>query len=330
MSVRKKPNGRWIADVKLDAVTRFRKSFKTKMEASRFEAHVRSKHSQGQSADWNPTKKDSRRLADLIELWFTHHGVTLSDPYRRLRSLKRLCATLKNPVARNLTPAKYLSYRHDRLVAGVTPKTLNNELGYLNALYNYLWETEQISYQCPLLKVKPLKIKERELSYLTLDQCQELIDVAAEAYNPCLVLIIRLCLQTGARWSEAESLTVSQIGNCRVTFTDTKSGKNRTAPITKTLEKELRAHSAGEIKVFDTSITAFRRILEKCSFKLPRGQAAHSLRHTFASHFMMNGGDILTLQRILGHSSINLTMRYSHLSPDHLQEAVKYRPQVGE
>lgn len=330
MSVRKQPNGSWMADIKLDANTRYRKSFKTKSEATRFEAHVRSRHAEGKHTDWNPATRDKRKLSELIQLWYIHHGVHLADPDRRLRSLKRLCAALGDPVAKSLKPAKYLTYRHQRTLEGVTAKTLNNELGYLNALFNYLWQTEQITYQSPLLKVKPLKIKERELSFLTLDQCQELIDVAEKAYNPCLVLIIRVCLQTGARWSEAESLTLSQVGDCRLTFTDTKSGKNRTAPITKALEKDLKQHATGKPQLFQTSITAFRRVLKKCSFRLPKGQAAHALRHTYASHFMMNGGDILTLQKILGHSSINLTMRYSHLSPDHLQSAVQYRPKIGK
>lgn len=50
------------------------------------------------------------------------------------------------------------------------------------------------------------------------------------------------------------------------------------------------------------------------------------LRNTFASHFMMNGGNILILQRILGHASILDTMRYSHFAPDHLEDAVRLNP----
>lgn len=52
----------------------------------------------------------------------------------------------------------------------------------------------------------------------------------------------------------------------------------------------------------------------------------HILRHTFTSHYMMGGGDILTLQRILGHSSITMTMRYAHLSPEHLASAMSLSP----
>lgn len=48
----------------------------------------------------------------------------------------------------------------------------------------------------------------------------------------------------------------------------------------------------------------------------------HSLRHTFASHFMMAGGNILTLQKLLGHASLDQTLIYAHLSPDHLATEV--------
>lgn len=50
------------------------------------------------------------------------------------------------------------------------------------------------------------------------------------------------------------------------------------------------------------------------------------VRYAFVNHDMMR--DILVLQRILGHSSINMTMRYAHLSPDHLESALRLSPLV--
>lgn len=47
----------------------------------------------------------------------------------------------------------------------------------------------------------------------------------------------------------------------------------------------------------------------------------HDLRHTYASQFMMSGGDIFTLQRLLGHKSLDMTMKYAHLSPSYLDKA---------
>lgn len=52
----------------------------------------------------------------------------------------------------------------------------------------------------------------------------------------------------------------------------------------------------------------------------------HALRHTFASHFMMAGGNIIVLQRILGHSDIRVTMHYAHFAPDHLEDALTNNP----
>ncbi|KIQ76764.1 hypothetical protein RW26_22315 [Aeromonas sp. L_1B5_3] len=67
-------------------------------------------------------------------------------------------------------------------------------------------------------------------------------------------------------------------------------------------------------------------VVERAGLELPPGQNTHVLRHTFASHFMMNGGNILVLQKILGHSTIAMTMRYAHLAPDHLEDAVRLNP----
>jgi len=139
---------------------------------------------------------------------------------------------------------------------------------------------------------------------------------------------------TGSRWSEAEGLRASQVRNGQIHFTGTKSGKNRSVPINDELVAELDEHwslrygdeRSTDIRYFLYAYSAFREGVKHAGIILPKGQSTHVLRHTFASHFMMHGGNILTLQRILGHGSLTMTMRYAHLAPEHLQEAKNLNP----
>jgi site-specific recombinase XerD len=78
--------------------------------------------------------------------------------------------------------------------------------------------------------------------------------------------------------------------------------------------------------MFHPCYQKFKKMLALTDIELAEGQKTHVLRHTFASHFMMNGGNILVLQRILGHANIRETMRYAHFSPNHLEDAVMYNP----
>lgn len=76
-------------------------------------------------------------------------------------------------------------------------------------------------------------------------------------------------------------------------------------------------------RLFSDCYGAFRSALERTGIELPTGQLTHVLSHTFASHFMMNGGNILILQCVLEHTHMKMTMCYAHFAPDHLEEAVK-------
>jgi len=80
------------------------------------------------------------------------------------------------------------------------------------------------------------------------------------------------------------------------------------------------------IPAFSNGLNSFDQTLTASKILLPAAQSSHVLRHTFASRFIMNGGKILTLQRILGLQSLATPMRYAHLAPDHLQDAVGFGP----
>ena len=57
--------------------------------------------------------------------------------------------------------------------------------------------------------------------------------------------------------------------------------------------------------------------------KLAKRITTHGLRHTFASHLVMRGASLKAVQELLGHESIEMTLRYSHLTPDVKREAVQ-------
>ncbi|MCP0863845.1 tyrosine-type recombinase/integrase, partial [Salmonella enterica subsp. enterica serovar Give] len=98
---------------------------------------------------------------------------------------------------------------------------------------------------------------------------------------------------------------------------------NRTIPLDTEIIAELPKKNGA---LFSPCYYAFRSALARAGIDLPAGQLTHVLRHTFASHFMMNGGNILVLQKILGHTDIKMTMRYAHFAPNHLEEALKLNP----
>lgn len=115
----------------------------------------------------------------------------------------------------------------------------------------------------------------------------------------------------------------SQVTAGKITFIKTKGKRNRTIPLNPELIDKLPKRNGN---LFYPSYYAFRSALGRTGVELPAGQLTHVLRHTFASHFMMNGGNILVLQKILGHTDIKMTMRYAHFAPNHLEEALRLNP----
>lgn len=326
-----KTDGGWRVDAQPGGRggKRFRKTFKTQAEAKAYEAWLTTQVNQ--NAKWQPEKRDTRRLSELIEIWNTHHGVGLKAGANTYSRLKLACEAMGNPVADRFTVNTFADYRTKRLADGIAHNSINREHAYLRSVFNELRRLGHWKRENPLAHLRQFKVPERELEYLTIEQCRTLLAELAKGRNRHAPLVAKICLATGARWSEAESLDQKHVRNGQIQYAGTKSGKVRVVPIPEALADELREHHHPKetgSRLFAHAYSAFRDAVDRAALTLPDGQMTHILRHTFASHFMMNGGNILTLQKILGHANLTMTMRYAHLAPEHLQEARVLNPLV--
>lgn len=333
MAVSKLSNGKWQAQVFPNGRDgkRIRRQFSTKGEALAFEIYIKE---QAAEKPWIKEKEDQRRVVDLVETWFTSHGITLSDGETRRSAMHFSCQSMGNPLATEFNANMFASYREKRLsgkivrttnVPTVTPRTMNLELAYFRAMFNELKRLGNWNGANPLENIRSFKIDEAELSYLTKDEIIRLLSECEKSRSKDLLTVVKICLSTGARWGEAESLTGKQIAAGKITYIKTKGKRNRTIPISDTLYNEL-PKSRTSSRLFSGCYAAFRSALKRTGIELPRRQMTHVLRHTFASHFMQNGGNILVLQRILGHTDIKVTMRYAHFAPEHLADAITLNP----
>ncbi|WP_236715529.1 tyrosine-type recombinase/integrase [Pseudomonas sp. BMS12] len=169
------------------------------------------------------------------------------------------------------------------------------------------------------------KVDQKALAFLTFEQIQQLLTELGKSQNPYVQVIAKIALATGARWSEAERLRRSQVLSDRIVFTATKNGRNRTVPVDPALIAEALSVALPTERLFGPARGAYERCYARCGFTTP-GQLTHILRHTFASHFVMAGGDLRTLKDILGHADITTTMIYAHLAPEHLDKALTLNP----
>lgn len=324
MSIHKLDNGRYQVRF-AHAGKQYKKNTKTRKEAVAWEADAITKLERHETVSSRP---DNRRLSELVDEWFNFHGHSLKTGKSRQTELHAIVKDLGNPVARTFSASDFARYRtehKDRF----KQNTLNHHHVYLSGVFAELIRAGEWRGDNPLKKVKKLKIDAPNTTFLTLEQVDSLLFQCEESRNAQLIAPVKLCLATGARWGEALALEWCNVREDRVTFLATKNGKNRTIPISNETYELLKYKGRKTGRMFDSQLrVAFEGALKRSKIKLPAGQKTHVLRHTFASHFMMGGGDLLTLQKILGHGSLDMVLRYAHLAPEHLEQAREINPLV--
>jgi integrase len=233
---------------------------------------------------------------------------------------------------------EYVDSRDD-----IEPKTIANHLTLLIAMMNYAAELSvPWIYRVPPFRKPKIIVLGREFRYLrNEDEIRRFLDASREEGEMVYMLYLT-ALRTGMRAGELAGLQWADVDVERRLIMvqgsfdgPTKSGLARPVPILDALHtdmREWRARHPGAL-VFanrDGNMLArsgrifqevLHRVLEGAGFQCARAPTGrvrryitfHGLRHTFASHWMIRGGNIFKLQKILGHQSMAMTERYSHL-----------------
>jgi site-specific recombinase XerD len=299
---------------------RIRRKYDTRKEAKLREAEFISLYAKAPEE----FERDKRKLSALVKLWYQLYGSTLKDhKYRYARTLA-LCERLGDPLVYKFSARDFARYREIQLKEGKSKSTLNHELRYLRAVFSELIRLDYFKGVNPLSKIRTYKLPQSEMTFLTIDQINLLLDECKKSTNSHLYPVVLLSLATGARISEANSVKRKDLLSDRVVFPDTKNSKNRVVPVKPSLIRylKLKAFPAPQQKLFASCKGAFRSALKRSGIELPKGQLTHVMRHTFASHFVMNGGSLKVLQELLGHQDIKTTMIYAHLTPDYLESVL--------
>ena len=320
--------GKWKLDVEVSRNKRFRKTCKTKTECMEYYQQLKAEI---EEAENTMEEKDSRALSDIINLWYEGAGCELSDHIRLKRMLDNMAKLLGNIEARKLTIAhfnKYKRVKREERYQGrtISDNTLNKHLGYLCTVYNYLIDIGEIDYPNPLQKAKKIKIEERELSFLTLEEVELLLEqIKAASTNPHVLLITKLCLATGARWGEIESRKGKHFHNNRVEFTKTKGKKTRNVPIPEELYREVKEHIAiyGGFSPFYVSLWAsIKGIGHRASQRAEKPCVTAYVRQPLHDE----QGEYTGIAENSRHSDLKMTMKYAKFDPDHFKEAALLNP----
>jgi len=161
------------------------------------------------------------------------------------------------------------------------------------------------------------------------DERERLLQACKESREPLLYLVVIVALATGMRSSEIRGLTWDRVDlrTGRIVLEDTKNGERRTVPLVGRALEVLKEH--GKVRRLDTPLLFPRPRDPQRPIRLDHAWAQaveaagiqnfrfHDLRHSAASYMLMNGATLGELAEVLGHKTLAMVKRYSHLSEPH-------------
>lgn len=249
--------------------------------------------------------------------------------YKRTRdqySVKLLLPVFGHLRLANITTEMISDYRDERLKV-VKAATIYQELSLMRRMFNVArreWKWTKDNPAADLsFSVGDKNARDR---WLTIEEEQNLL---SKATNPAwLKPLLIVALHTGMRKGEILELKWQDVDLVRklIRIIKSKNGEKRTIPLSNTAFNALKGIKVRDIsgRVFPISDRSLR-----AAFKMTLAKAGienfriHDMRHTFATRLVQNGVDLYKVKNLLGHKTINMTMRYAHHYPESLRSSVE-------
>ncbi|MCC7537515.1 MAG: site-specific integrase [Deltaproteobacteria bacterium] len=276
----------------------------------------------------------------FAERWMRDYVEVNNKPseVRTKRSILRvaLLPSFDRNTLREIDAAAVERFKASQLRRGVGAKTLNN---YLAVLRRALVIAQEWGLLDRLPKIRPLPFAEKPITSLRLDEAYRLANAAAPGPWRAMILLAAL---TGVRYDELIALQWEDVrltetparlvvsrGAVRGVVGSTKTYRARSIPLPPDAIRLLKEHPRGPSPLVFARGGGLMPHTTACRWLQKAARAAgltgvgwHVLRHTYVTELGKRGAPLHTVQRLAGHSNIQTTMRYAHVTPEMLATAV--------
>ncbi|MFH0931873.1 MAG: site-specific integrase [Candidatus Zixiibacteriota bacterium] len=267
------------------------------------------------------------RFKDFTKTYLELHCKAHKKSWKKdITLLRTLTKHFGNKCLYEITPLSIEEFKNEQGKLSA-PATVNRKITCLRHLLKKAVEWGKVSDNAAR-NIKLLRENNQRLRYLEKEEIKRLVDACCSHLRP----IVILGLNTGMRKGEILGLKWREVDFEKgiIYLLDTKNGEKREVYLNELAKKALiavRKHPnspyifcSPDGKPYTNVRRSFFTALKKCGIN---DFHFHDLRHTFASQLVMAGIDLNTVRDLMGHKSIEMTLRYAHLSPDHKKRAIE-------
>ncbi|MBD3180743.1 tyrosine-type recombinase/integrase [Candidatus Poribacteria bacterium] len=338
MAIRKRKN-KWFVDLYPNG-KRYRKMVGTKKQAEEVERRIKNEIAEGK---WELREKDITFSKFLTRYFEYTKDAKAKSTYKndKYRIEAHLLPYFGKTSLKEITPEMIDKYISKRLKTEAFNNTINHELVCLSHIIKTAIRWRYVD-QNPVSFVEKLKVSKKNPRFLNIDEIKRLLESAQNTY---IYPIILTAIHTGMRKSELLNLIWSDIDFNQSIVTiqpkddwNTKNYEPRTVFLTPVLYEMLQKRYRNCIesgirceyvftykgaRIKNGIDTTLRKVVKEAGLK---DVTLHTLRHTFASQLAASGVPLRHIQELMGHQSYQTTLRYAHLSKEHVKKQVLQLP----